>query len=986
MERIESTSVVRQIESIFDGGSSAGLTDLQLLERFAARRDAAGEAAFAALVYRHGPMVYGLCRQLIGDLHDAEDAFQAVFLVLARKAASIEKPDLLANWLHGVALRTARKAKGRRARQRRFESAAGVRHRAIESIATRAATGTLELTDKAALDADVAAALHDEIAQLSRTFRLPIILCYFEGIALDDAARRLHWPAGTLRSRLARARDKIRRGLTRRGIVLSAVALGAALSPKSVSASLCDATTKAASHFVAGRGFPASAAATALAREVLRSMRFSKLRFTALTLLVVGAIAAGAGFLSHAYAKKDGPKRPTSVHPKPAAANQPEPIRHPAPGRMLVTGRVLDPRGKPVPNAHVTVSAVLRIADQGVPYGPLPYATNQQGLCDGDGRFRMETSRTSSSRHGNAVVTATAPGYGIGWVKLDLDAEQPDAQINLRPEEIIRGRLFDIQGRPAQGVKVTVRTMSRRVNGRPEGAGFQRNDAEEYPAWPNPAISDAGGYFTLRGIGRELSIMLSVCDPRFAAWMGRVEADGAAVNPQIRALMPALKPDAGREPRSFTIALAPAQTISGRVTYGDTGKPVPRAPIAVTSRSPNRRAGLLTSFRADDHGRFRINPDPGGTFALTAQSADQGPYLTLTKVVIWPKGAVEQSVELTLERGIAIEGRVTEEGSGKPVAGAIARFTPYDSDQTRSRTKDGTASATSADGSFKLAAVAARGYLVVQGPGDDYVLREMGASGGLFSAEPGSRRHYANAYTFLDLKSASGSRKVDLAIRRGVTLSGQVVGPDDHAVKSALIFSRINLMAPAFGGWRAWDPSAPGRVGDGRFELHGLDPDNEIPGVFLDSVHELGATVRLSGNSTQGGLVTVRLDRCGSAKARLVDRDGKVQAKSASANAMLIITPGALFNQFQFKKPGPLYANEATLDTIDPTHYPGPITSDADGRISLPALIPGATYRIIDQSTYRDQIGAHVRKEFTVKPGENVDLGDILIEKPQERS
>src|SRR5271168_1131591 len=113
MSRAASGAVVRQIESLFEGGSVAGLTDRQLLERFNARRDPVGEAAFAALVTRHGPMVLDICRQVVGDLHLAEDAFQAVFLVLARKARSIGNPDLLSNWLYGVALRTARRAKAR---------------------------------------------------------------------------------------------------------------------------------------------------------------------------------------------------------------------------------------------------------------------------------------------------------------------------------------------------------------------------------------------------------------------------------------------------------------------------------------------------------------------------------------------------------------------------------------------------------------------------------------------------------------------------------------------------------------------------------------------------------------------------------------------------------------------------------------------------------------------------------------------------------
>ena len=169
--------VVRQNASLFDGGSAAGLTDRQLLERFTARRDAAAEAAFAALVTRHEPMVLDLCRQILGDLHHAEDASQAVFLVLARKARSIRDPDLLANWLYGVAHRTARCKKLQLARQRKNEQEGTMRRRAsgsgtvIETLVQR--------VERPAMDTDDVEALHDEIARLPGSFRLPIVLCYF---------------------------------------------------------------------------------------------------------------------------------------------------------------------------------------------------------------------------------------------------------------------------------------------------------------------------------------------------------------------------------------------------------------------------------------------------------------------------------------------------------------------------------------------------------------------------------------------------------------------------------------------------------------------------------------------------------------------------------------------------------------------------------------------------------------------------------------
>ena len=124
MSPVTTSSVARQIESLFDGASVAGLTDRQLIDRFTARRDAAGEAAFAALVSRHGPMVMDICRQVMGTPHDAEDAFQAVFLVLACRARSIRNPDLLASWLYAVALRTARKARTQIARRRKKDGAA----------------------------------------------------------------------------------------------------------------------------------------------------------------------------------------------------------------------------------------------------------------------------------------------------------------------------------------------------------------------------------------------------------------------------------------------------------------------------------------------------------------------------------------------------------------------------------------------------------------------------------------------------------------------------------------------------------------------------------------------------------------------------------------------------------------------------------------------------------------------------------------------
>ena len=147
-------------------------------------------------------MVLEVCRQLLGDLHHAEDAFQAVFLVLARKAGSIRDPELLGNWLYGVALRTARKAKVRLDRQRKHEEGDSMRRPGSGSSVP--VEPMVQPAEQPALAREQAEALHEEIGRLPGSFRLPVVLCYFEGLTLDEAARRLRWPAGTVRSRLAR--------------------------------------------------------------------------------------------------------------------------------------------------------------------------------------------------------------------------------------------------------------------------------------------------------------------------------------------------------------------------------------------------------------------------------------------------------------------------------------------------------------------------------------------------------------------------------------------------------------------------------------------------------------------------------------------------------------------------------------------------------------------------------------------------------------
>jgi RNA polymerase sigma factor (sigma-70 family) len=181
--------------------------DAELLDRFAA----GDHGAFAALVRRHGPMVFGVCRRVLRDPHDAEEAFQVTFLVLVRKGGRLAQPDRLANWLYGVAYRVARKSKGSAARRGAHE---------------RAAAAGLVRPDPVTVGPDRAelrAILDEEMVALPEKYRAPLVLCYLEGLTNEDAARRLGWAPGSMSYRLARGRELLRRRLARRGVMCLAL-------------------------------------------------------------------------------------------------------------------------------------------------------------------------------------------------------------------------------------------------------------------------------------------------------------------------------------------------------------------------------------------------------------------------------------------------------------------------------------------------------------------------------------------------------------------------------------------------------------------------------------------------------------------------------------------------------------------------------------------------------------------------------------------
>ncbi len=393
-----SAAVANQLRALFQGGTVGGLTDGQLLDRFVQRRD---QAAFAALVERHGPMVLRVCRNRLGDPHDAEDACQATFLVLARKAQSIRQSEAVAGWLFGVAGRVS--ARVRAADRRRMRAEQKVRVSPDLGIEDRPPEPWTEL--------------YEELERLPEKYRLPMVLCYLEGLTYEQAAAQLRCPVRTIQSRLARGRHRLRGKLERRGLAPSAALVGSASfsdpGPSIVPVPWKDATASVALRFMSGEGMAAGASSAAgLAGEVLRDMFLGQMNAVAKLVMLLGLVGVG-GWLA----------RPTGRTPLPAPAPAPaaRPQQAPAarkeesPFRMTGTVRV-EGTGEPVAGARVQVD--LGTKDLRGDF--------REAVTDAEGRYTIPLPE------GNArpLFFYPPPGYwlpdpGKNWKFFAVTPQQP---------------------------------------------------------------------------------------------------------------------------------------------------------------------------------------------------------------------------------------------------------------------------------------------------------------------------------------------------------------------------------------------------------------------------------------------------------------------------------------------------------------------------------------------------------------------------------
>ncbi|APW61834.1 sigma-70 family RNA polymerase sigma factor [Paludisphaera borealis] len=477
-----SGEALRSIRVLFNAGTVGGLTDGRLLERFTARDGEGADLAFAALVERHGPMVLRVCRSVLHDAHEAEDAFQATFLILAIKAGSIRGRDSLTSWLYSVAYNVAATARTSAARRRSHERNAGQ---------ARPLAFTDDPRD------DLGPVIHEELDRIPERFRTVLVLCFLEGLTQHQAAERLGWPVGTVQSRLARGRERLGARLARRGLAPSAAVLASSLaSEAAVPAALADSTVRLAVTISGARAMAIGTVPVAvmqLVRKGVRTMFVNKVLTTGVAaLLTAGAIATGA--YAYQTAKSPPAEAPTEAATKADDSQD---------GLLTVTGVVRMADGSPA--AGATVQSFSFQLD-----APPIARTDEAGRFQLPGVFGNGCDLHASSADGRHQMVRKIPSIAARAVLAS------PVELTLLPaldHEVV----VVSEGRPVAGAQVVASGTSFQVQGvtGQDGKARLRLPAEErlreLVAW-HPTLG-AGGKRDLDDRPREDKTELSLLPP-----------------------------------------------------------------------------------------------------------------------------------------------------------------------------------------------------------------------------------------------------------------------------------------------------------------------------------------------------------------------------------------------------------------------------------------------------------------------------------------
>jgi RNA polymerase sigma factor (sigma-70 family) len=949
MDNPKLREVVRCLRAAAGGRQSAGLTDRQLLHGFVARGD---QAAFTALVERHGPMVLRVCRRVLRQEQDAEDAFQATFLVLARKAGSIRKTEALASWLHGVAHRVALRSRRDAGRRR-------AREREAQPMPAKSQVREAEWHE-------VQAALDEEVRALPEKYRAPFVLCFLEGKSRAEVARELGLKEGTVWSRLSQARKRLHERLGRRGIVLPALLAVAALSSgaaRAASARLVQATVRAAAAAgqAAGAGLVSARVAT-LAEGVSRAMLMTQWKTVILCLVTVGLVALGAGaFLrGSAFARppaggSEESARAPAVPPRPPArAEKPEPAPAAAiedAGKTVTfKGRVLDPDGKPLVGAEVTLWCHLGYwaayrawhPDTAGPLRPKSLATTGE-----DGRFTATFRKSEVTenplnmwerpwRHVQVVVAAK--GYGPGWASLDGKDNQKELTFRLvKDGVVVKGRVLDLEGRPVVGAGVRVMRV-----------GDDSISSLWQPSWAGlsaDCTTDRDGRFVLSGVGRGREVLLSIEGDRIEHRLVTVKTPAGGAGPEVE------------------VVAKPAKPVEGTIRVKGTGKPLAGVVVYGEEEAHQRRVRAVT----DAQGHYRLVGLPkADAYQISFYPSLETGCLGRSVRVADTEGLRPVTADVEVRRGVVVHCRLIDKVTRQPVRAEL-RYTPlevnplfaealefggYRPSREFQRTR-----VPGPDGVFRFVAYPGPGLLVVilQGHMGGYLPRPIDPADRA-KAQGDFHMGFAElfgTYRLIDPKEGDKPFAVDVELDPGRKATGSLLGPDGKPVRGATAYGldRHFLMR----GLDRHDGSGVS-LKDDVFTASVLDPGRPRTVSFVHKESKLVGHVVLRGD--EKGPVTVRMDPWGVLTGRLVGDDGKPVA-------------GVRLGWHYLALPVPGLAPP-----------PEPFTTDAEGRFRVEGLAPGVKFEITLSGGAKKGTAfsaGEALKGLSLEPGQTRDLGDVRV-------
>jgi RNA polymerase sigma factor (sigma-70 family) len=920
----------------------AAVSDRELLRRFTEDQD---QEAFAALVRRHGSMVLGVCRRALPTAQDAEDACQATFLVLVKKAPGQPWQPSVANWLYATALRVCGNARQAARRRQKREGRAAVPE-AVEAAD--------QVTGK-----ELLAALDEELGRLPARYREPLLLCYLEGLTRDEAAGRLGVPSATLKSQLERGRKRLAEALVARGcglgaglLALAATSPAGASPPRLVEAVLASAT-----------GTPPAAVA-ALAKGVSMNALLNRSLWVLLAAAAAAWLAAGVS----------AARRPAAEGPKPARALPAEA----AEGRAI-SGRVVGPDGKPVAGAAIVLGTVESEEKK---------TTRELAKTDEAGRFRCVVPAQPAGRSRYRVLVARAPGFAADWVGVgNADLAKP-VVLRLARAVPVRGRVLTLEGKPVPGAAVRVWRV---------GAHDGKNGLKEmYEAWaasPNEAASllqkllfypaagglpekvtaGADGRFEIKGAGDGQVLSVEFSAPTIETVIARIAVDPAfdpkAVRPDPKKIDPSsmyTRTGPHLYGPTFDHTARPCRVITGTVFDQRTKKPLPG--VAITGRVQGGWWELGVYTKTDAAGRFRLAGLPNANCELTFGSSKPTPYLMLTRSVPATEGLAPAKLDMPLVRGTVVTGRVTDKTTGKPIKGNIR----YASLSGNKHVLDlpgtdihGMGAMTyhfDADGRFRFVAPLGPGIIVVQaaaysGEEKPYpqtriraedkkkpYLRTGPGLGDRFITSQGILFPLSGYHDYRVIEPAVGAEALtaDFQLDPGKSVAGKVVGPGGEPFPGATVTGLS-------GGFER-----PATLTGATFTASALRADDTRTAAAVHAGKKLGGTATARGDGKEPPVV--RLAPWGAVTGRVVDAEG-----NPLAGAMIRI----------------YFEDRAASDLHQHLTDRKPATTDSAGRFRYDVPFAGVGFNLTVSHKGKFVNLDTPRRGLTVKSGETKALGDL---------